>query len=681
MNFLKRSLNAKIVVLMSFIAAVFFVSLFFVSARLQENGVIAEMTLACSRLERKARLAMMTPMAEGNDEMTKQKFKDIAHEFKRVNMSVSDFRGIITYSTIDSQIRKNIREVYAPGGADAMISKVLAKKGVETAVLHVGEKPIFFEAKSIMNEPSCYHCHGKSAPILGATIMTQDVTTSFDSVNDFKVYTAIISLTSMTGLLGCLILFMKQSIIKKVGVLARASDAVGSGDFNAVFQVSGSDELARLAANLSATVGVIKDQIQYQKSVLDGISVPFFTCDTNNIINYCNKVLSDILMLDRSRIGTVSVATAFYGEERETITSKVVAERRPLTGRLVIIRPGRQDVPLNYSISPLFDANGNVAGVIGIMIDMTADESAKQLMLEQQQTLLRIAEETAHVADVVNGASEELNEQIDHASHGAQSQARHVSETATSMTEMNTAVLEVARNASNAATTSDQARIKAKEGGEVVAQVVTSITEVERQAGELKADMTVLGKKAEEIGRVLEVISDIADQTNLLALNAAIEAARAGDAGRGFAVVADEVRKLAEKTMITTKEVAQAIYGVQEVAKNNVGHVNVAVEKIAQATALADRSGKALDEIVAMVNATSDQVRSIAIAAEQQSASSDEISRSISHIDTISTEMSETMQQSSRSVAALSEQSQVLARLIEKLRGGACNDKLKALGC
>ena len=113
MHFLKNSLNAKIVVLMSLLAVIFFVSLFFISARLQENGVIAEMTLACSRLERMARLAMMTPMAEGNDEMTKQKFKDITHEFKRVNMSVSDFRGIITYSTIDSQIRKNIHEDYA----------------------------------------------------------------------------------------------------------------------------------------------------------------------------------------------------------------------------------------------------------------------------------------------------------------------------------------------------------------------------------------------------------------------------------------------------------------------------------------------------------------------------------------------------------------------------------------
>jgi len=99
------------------------------------------------------------------------------------------------------------------------------------------------------------------------------------------------------------------------------------------------------------------------------------------------------------------------------------------------------------------------------------------------------------------------------------------------MEEMNATVLEVAKNAAQAADTSNNAKHKALEGAEVVKKVVGGISDAQKQALELKADMTTLGQQAQGIGQIMNVISDIADQTNLLALNAAIEAARAGEAG------------------------------------------------------------------------------------------------------------------------------------------------------
>ena len=110
-----------------------------------------------------------------------------------------------------------------------------------------------------------------------------------------------------------------------------------------------------------------------------------------------------------------------------------------------------------------------------------------------------------------------------------------------------------------------------------------------------------LGKQAQGIGQILNVISDIADQTNLLALNAAIEAARAGEAGRGFAVVADEVRKLAEKTMTATGEVGEAIRNIQVGTQKNMSNVEQSVQAVVSATALADKSGNALVDIVNLV--------------------------------------------------------------------------------
>ena len=109
MNILKKSLNAKIAALMSLLAVVFFSTLFFVSARLQEKGVLEEMELACSRLERMARLSIWTPMTEGNDELTRTKFKEITAEFQRVNLYLCDFRGVISYgSKTEAEHKKSV---------------------------------------------------------------------------------------------------------------------------------------------------------------------------------------------------------------------------------------------------------------------------------------------------------------------------------------------------------------------------------------------------------------------------------------------------------------------------------------------------------------------------------------------------------------------------------------------
>ncbi|MCK9240954.1 methyl-accepting chemotaxis protein, partial [Desulfocurvus sp.] len=159
--------------------------------------------------------------------------------------------------------------------------------------------------------------------------------------------------------------------------------------------------------------------------------------------------------------------------------------------------------------------------------------------------------------------------------------------------------------------------------------------------------------------------------TNLLALNAAIEAARAGDAGRGFAVVADEVRKLAEKTMAATQEVGQAIHAVQDDTRRNIGNVEASVQAIAQATEQAALSGETLREILGLVEQAADQVRSIATAAEEQSAASEQISHSVDEINRISGETSQAMSQSARAVAGLTDQTRRLEALMEQLTASA----------
>ena len=297
-----------------------------------------------------------------------------------------------------------------------------------------------------------------------------------------------------------------------------------------------------------------------------------------------------------------------------------------------------------------------------------AEEARHKAENARREGMLAAAGQLEGVVGVVGSVVAGLSAQIERSERGAAEQASRVTETVTAMEEMNATVTEVARNAGTASEVSAATRQKAEAGAEVVSRAVGSIHRVGEQSLKLKDDMRALAEQARSIDRIMGVISDIADQTNLLALNAAIEAARAGDAGRGFAVVADEVRKLAEKTMASTTDVGNAIKAIQQSAGQSAEQVDIAVRIIDEATEFAGKSGEALQQIVEMADSTADQVRTIATASEQQSASSEEISRSISHVNAIAGDTAQAMQAAAGAVTDLAEQTRALSGLIENMK-------------
>ena len=299
---------------------------------------------------------------------------------------------------------------------------------------------------------------------------------------------------------------------------------------------------------------------------------------------------------------------------------------------------------------------------------MEQAEAASREAQSKTEAMLVAADKLETVGSVVSSASTELSAQIEQSDRGAAESAQRLSEAATAMNEMNATVQEVAKNAGSASTASAETKQKAEAGAEVVAKAVHSIEQVHQMSLELKGDMVQLNEHAQDITRIMNVISDIADQTNLLALNAAIEAARAGEAGRGFAVVADEVRKLAEKTMASTNDVGNAIKSIQESTAKSMTGVDNAVERIGEATELANQSGAALEEIVATVEATGDQVNAIATASEEQSAASEEINQSIVQVNDMSRQTAEAMAEAAKAVSDLAAQAQTLTELIRELK-------------
>ncbi|WP_051676869.1 methyl-accepting chemotaxis protein [Maridesulfovibrio frigidus] len=297
-----------------------------------------------------------------------------------------------------------------------------------------------------------------------------------------------------------------------------------------------------------------------------------------------------------------------------------------------------------------------------------AHEAKAEAEKAKAEGMLEAADMLEGLVNDLSSASEELSAQVEEVSRGTDIQQERISETAVAMEEMNATVLEVARNAAEAAESADQTRQNAEAGSAIVDNSVESILAVNSHSETLKSNMDELGSQAKAIGTVMNVITDIADQTNLLALNAAIEAARAGEAGRGFAVVADEVRKLAEKTMDATKEVGQAISNIQGGTTKNIESVESAVVAVNKATEFANASKTSLAEILTLVLSTSDQVRSIATASEEQSNTSEDINRAVDDIKIVSSETAEGMLQANQAIGELARLASDLKHLIETLR-------------
>ncbi|TVM18718.1 chemotaxis protein [Oceanidesulfovibrio indonesiensis] len=299
-----------------------------------------------------------------------------------------------------------------------------------------------------------------------------------------------------------------------------------------------------------------------------------------------------------------------------------------------------------------------------------ARQAEERAMQARREGLREAAGKLESLVSTLHDAAGDLSSRVAEANRAAMAQRDQVGEAATSMGEMNTAVMDVAHSASNASHSADAAREKAGSGKEVVTEVVRSIHTVSETTNAMDASLRELAEQAEAIGRVMTVINDIADQTNLLALNAAIEAARAGEAGRGFAVVADEVRKLAEKTMQATDEVGRAVGSIQTGVSGAGRQMEESAGAVERSSDLAGQAGSALEDIVRMVDEASDQVRAIATASEEQSASSETISRTMDSVRDLSTDTAQNMDEAVEAIEKLTRIATQLTDLMESLRKG-----------
>ncbi|MGG1445315.1 methyl-accepting chemotaxis protein [Brevibacillus laterosporus] len=262
------------------------------------------------------------------------------------------------------------------------------------------------------------------------------------------------------------------------------------------------------------------------------------------------------------------------------------------------------------------------------------------------------AEELTANADQTSKATEQISTTIQLLATGVEKQFHSVEETTETVQRMSLGVEQMASHSEEVTAKAIEASVKATEGSHSIQTAVEQMSSINHTVKKVASVIKGLGERSEEIGKIVDVIANIATQTNLLALNAAIEAARAGEHGRGFAVVANEVRLLAEQSTHSAEQVDKLIMSIQEETNQAVHSMDLATQEAEEGINLINTAGDSFELIQVTVEQVTAQIQEVTAAIKQLSEGSKDMVSSMEMI----TEVAETAASSTQEVSASTEE-------------------------
>ena len=493
----------------------------------------------------------------------------------------------------------------------------------------------------------------------------------------------------ITIIIGAILAFslgfiISRSISVPISKAANIMRELSLGHFGNRLKLNRKDEIGEMAVAMDKFADDLQfDIISGMKQIAEGdISISLTPKDEkdeiapafNTLVGAINSIVGEVNTLiytaEEGNLKQRGDPAKFHGVYKEII----IGINEMLDAIVIPLREVLRVSELfaHAKFSARFDENVAIKGDLIALknglntVGMELSKAIQDISVQVGSLSASSEEAAASVEEITAGATS-IAQSSSVVSANAETSVNSVDQVLTAMEELNTSVSTVATKVESVSRLSQQANITSTNGVEQAAIAENGIKAINEAVNDVGKIITEIKGQMNEIGKIVEIIGDIADQTNLLALNAAIEAARAGDAGMGFAVVANEVKVLAQESQGSAENIGKIISSLQNQSERAASAMNQATSEVAKGSIAINDTIKFFHNIAGQVEEISQHMTEVASLSEEEAAAVEEITASVSEVKSLAVETAKeaigSSSASEESSAALNQVSTVVTNL------------------